>query len=43
MELVTIELSGKKASFALQHFGTMSNGEQNLILAAIPDSGIGEL
>ena len=43
IELVTGQLSGKKGSFALQHFGTMSNGEQNLILEVVPDSGIGEL
>ena len=43
IELVTGELNGKKGSFALQHFGTMSNGEQHLILDVIPDSGIGEL
>ena len=43
IELVTGELSGKKGSFVLQHFGTMSGGEQNLILEVVPNSGIGEL
>jgi hypothetical protein len=43
IELVTGELSGQKGSFALQHFGTMSNGEKKLILEVVPDSGIGEL
>lgn len=43
IELVTGELSGKKGSFALQHFGTMSNGEQSLVLTVVPDSGTGEL
>ncbi|MCW8832530.1 MAG: DUF3224 domain-containing protein, partial [Colwellia sp.] len=43
IELVTGELNGKKGSFALQHFGTMSNGEQNLLLEVVPDSGVGEL
>ncbi len=43
MELVTGELLGKKGSFALQHFGTMTNGEQNLMLEVVPDSGAVEL
>jgi len=43
IELVTGELKGKKGSFALQHFGTMSNGDQNLLLEVVPDSGVGEL
>jgi len=43
IELVTGELSGKKGSFALQHFGTMSNGEQHLTLEVIPDSGVDDL
>ena len=36
-------LNGKKGSFVLQHFGTMSNGNERLILEVVPDSGTGEL
>jgi len=43
IELVTGELDGKKGSFALQHFGTMSSENLNLILEVIPDSGTDEL
>ena len=43
IELVTGELNGKKGSFALQHFGTMSSENLNLILEVIPDSGTNEL
>ena len=43
LELVTGELDGKKGSFALQHFGTMGNGQQNLILEVVPGTGVGEL
>ncbi len=43
LELVTGELCGKKGSFALQHYGTMANGEQNLLLEVVPDSGSDEL
>jgi hypothetical protein len=43
IEQVTGSLSGKKGSFVLQHFGTMDNGEDRLILEVIPDSGTGEL
>lgn len=43
IELVTGEISGKKGCFALQHYGTMSGGTQNLVLEVIPDSATGEL
>lgn len=43
LELVTGELEGKAGSFALQHFGTMGNGQQNLILEVVPGTGVGEL
>ena len=43
IELVTGELSGKKGSFALQHFGTMSKDDLNLILEVIPNTGTDEL
>ncbi len=43
IEQVTGELSGKKGSFVLQHYGLMNKGEQQLILEVIPDSGTGKL
>jgi hypothetical protein len=43
LELVTGELDCKKGSFALQHYGTMGNGQQNLILEVVPGTGVGEL
>jgi len=43
IELVTGSLSGKNGSFALQHYGTMVNGAQNLILEVVSGSGTGEL
>jgi Protein of unknown function (DUF3224) len=43
VEQVEGTLSGKKGSFALQHFATMSNKGFNLLIEVVPDSGIGEL
>ncbi len=43
IEQVTGELSGKKGSFVLQHFGIMDRGTDRLILEVVPDSGTGEL
>lgn len=43
IEQVSGELSGKKGSFVLQHFGTMEKGKERLILEVVPDSGTGEL
>lgn len=43
IEQVTGELSGKKGSFVLQHFGVMSKDGQSLLLEVIPDSGTAEL
>ncbi|MBL4942438.1 MAG: DUF3224 domain-containing protein [Colwellia sp.] len=43
IELITGEILGKKGSFALQHYGTMSGGTQNLVLEVVADSGTGEL
>lgn len=43
IEQVTGSLSGKKGSFVLQHFGTMDNGKDRLILEVVPDSATGEL
>lgn len=37
------ELSGKKGSFALQHYGVMSKGTSTLTLEVVPDSAAGEL
>jgi len=36
-------LAGKKGSFVLQHFGTMSDGQNHLILAVVPDSATRQL
>jgi hypothetical protein len=43
IEQVIGSLSGKKGSFVLQHFGTMSRGKDSLLLEVIPDSGSAEL
>ena len=43
IEVVEGELQGKTGSFALQHFGTMDKGKDQLILKVVPDSGSGEL
>jgi len=43
IERVTGALHGKKGSFALQHTGTMTRGEQSLSITVVPDSGTGEL
>lgn len=43
IEQVTGTLSGKKGSFVLQHFATMNNGEDFMLLEVVPDSGSGEL
>jgi len=43
MEQVTGTLGGRKGSFVLQHSGTMTRGEQHLVLTVVPDSGTGEL
>ena len=39
IEQVKGVLKGKTGSFVLQHFGTMSAGEERLILEVVPDSG----
>jgi hypothetical protein len=36
-------LSGKRGSFALQHFGTMQQEDSFLLLEVVPGSGSGEL
>ena len=43
IEQVEGSLSGKKGSFALQHFGIMNSGQSRLILEVVPDSGTREL
>ena len=43
MEQVDGKLAGKEGTFALQHFGTMWNGENRLIVEVVPDSGTGQL
>lgn len=43
LEQVQGSLQGKKGSFVLQHFGTMDQGEERLIMEVVPDSGTGEL
>lgn len=43
IEQVSGVLTGKKGSFALQHFGIMKQNSDRLILEVIPDSGSGEL
>ena len=43
IEQVTGTLSGKKGSFVLQHSGTMNQGDAQLILNVVPDSGTGQL
>lgn len=43
IEQVSGSLSGKQGNFVLQHFGTMNQGKDRLVLEVIPDSGSGEL
>ncbi|MBP6647381.1 MAG: DUF3224 domain-containing protein [Burkholderiaceae bacterium] len=43
IEQVKGSLSGKTGSFVLQHFGTMKQGTDRLILEVVPNSGSGEL
>ena len=43
IEQVSGSLSGRKGSFALLHFGTMTGDSSRLILEVVPDSGTGEL
>lgn len=43
IERVTGTLAGRKGSFVLQHSGTMTRGEQQLVISVVPDSGAGEL
>ncbi|MCB1583928.1 MAG: DUF3224 domain-containing protein [Marinicella sp.] len=43
IEQVVGTLKGKKGSFVLQHYGTMSQGDSYLKLEVVPDSGSGDL
>jgi hypothetical protein len=43
IERVTGSLHGRPGSFTLQHTGTMTRGEPQLIISVVPDSGSGEL
>ena len=43
IERVTGTLAGRKGTFALQHWGMMANGAQDLRISVIPDSATGEL
>lgn len=43
IERVTGKLHGRTGSFVLQHSGTMTRGELELVVSVVPDSGTGEL
>ncbi|MGH1352853.1 MAG: DUF3224 domain-containing protein [Methyloligellaceae bacterium] len=43
METVTGNLCGLDGSFVLQHYGTMREGSQLLVLEIVPDSGTDDL
>ena len=43
MEIVTGKLDGRQGSFALQQYGTMSEGGQRLEYEIVPGSGDGDL
>lgn len=43
IERVTGTLHGRRGSFTLQHFATMTRGEPYLNIGVVPDSGSGEL
>ena len=43
IERVTGTLNGRKGSFLMYHYGTMSRGSQHLEVSIVPDSGDGEL
>lgn len=43
MEYLNGKLNGKSGGFALQHFGTMTKDQSQLILEIVPGSGTGQL
>lgn len=43
LERVSGTLDGRSGTFALQHSGTMTRGEGQLVITVVPDSGTGQL
>lgn len=43
VELVTGDLAGRRGTFALQHFATMTRGTPHLQVEVVPDSGTDDL
>lgn len=43
IERISGTLNGRKGSFVLQHSGTMTRGEPQLIITVVPDSGTDQL
>lgn len=43
IERVTGTLRGRKGSFTLQHFGTITRGAPHMVVSVVPDSGTDEL
>jgi hypothetical protein len=43
IERVNGTLNGRSGTFALQHTGTMTRGEPQLVITVVPDSGTGQL
>ena len=43
VEVVHGHVAGRSGTFALQHSGTMHDGEQHLAITVVPGSGTGEL
>lgn len=43
IEQVSGTLAGKSGTFVLQHYGTMAQGDDFLLLGVVPGSGTGEL
>jgi hypothetical protein len=43
IERVTGRLHGREGTFVLQHSGTMTRGDRQLVITVVPDSGTGAL
>lgn len=43
VEHVTGALHGRRGTFVLQHYATMTRGAPHLVITVVPDSGTGEL
>ena len=43
IERVTGQLAGKRGSFTLYHWATMTRGAPKLVISVVPDSGTGDL